>query len=114
MSRSKAILSDDGTGCVLCSSPTASGGREVITAINKRTSAQQRPRLLRRKEKDPLLQGRSKRKSRATRPELGYAFKTRCGYYQGIEVAKVGNGSSEAIRFKEISGCVTPAQPTLK
>jgi hypothetical protein len=75
-----------------------------MTAINKRTSAQQRPRLLRRKEKDPLLQGRSKRKSRVTRPEPEYAFTTICSYYQRVEVAKAWSGSSEAIRLKEISG----------
>ena len=41
-----------------------------MTAINKRTSAQQRPWLLRRKEKDPLLQGGSKGKQEPRDPNL--------------------------------------------
>jgi len=34
MSKSKAILSDDGTGCVFCSKAS------IVTAINKQTSMQ--------------------------------------------------------------------------
>jgi hypothetical protein len=53
------------------------------------------------KGKGPSSSRRVQRKTRATRPELEYAFTTRCNYYQMVEVANVCNGSSEAIRLKE-------------